>query len=262
MSDSSYNKIDFIIIIVLALLVAFIIGFNIIQMIDNKLGAVTINVPPSKCNLPPIYLTVDKESTIKEIKLANQTDTDTNSNLSQMGISNLDSDTKNLEHFGDVNTPPGTYPPNIYQPNSASVSNIIAGLTSEPMAEKLISEPSLYNTAQDPNFNNLNNIPVLISPSPPGPNSTPDSSPSYYANRVKLIDNPDSNLLKIYQKNHANLENKASKCNAQSREAPPMINGTFDGYNAFDNLNTDSYANVTAIGKGMLTPYTSFPVPS
>ena len=85
MSDSSYNKIDFIIIIVLALLVAFIIGFNIIQMIDNKLGAVTINVPPSKCNLPPIYFNVDKDSTIKEVKL--NSSIDTFSNISQVGNS-------------------------------------------------------------------------------------------------------------------------------------------------------------------------------
>ena len=60
MSDSSYNKMDFIIIIVISLLVAFIIGFNIIQVIDNKLGAVTINVPPNNCNIPPIYLNIDK----------------------------------------------------------------------------------------------------------------------------------------------------------------------------------------------------------
>jgi len=258
MSDSSYNKIDFIIIIVLALLVAFIIGFNIIQMIDNKLGAVTINVPPSKCNLPPIYFNVDKESTIKEVKL--NSSIDTFSNVSQMA--NTENNSNNIEHFGDANPYPYTYTPEPYQPYGATVSNVIAGLTSEKTAEELIAQPSLYNTMQDPDFNNLNHIPVLISPSPPGPNATPDSSPSYYANRVKLIDNPDSDLLKIYNQNHQKLEEKASRCNAMSREAPPIVNGTFDGYNAFNNLNTDSYANVTAIGKGMLTPYTSFPVPS
>ncbi len=258
MSDSSYNKIDFIIIIVLALLVAFIIGFNIIQMIDNKLGAVTINVPPSKCNLPPIYFNVDKDSTIKEVKVTNPLDTF--SNVSQ--IDKSENDSKNIEHFGDAYSYPYTYTPEPYQPNSANVSNIIAGLTSEKTAENLIAQPTLYNTMQDPDFNNLNNIPVLISPSPPGPNATPDSAPSYYANRVKLVDNPDSDLLKIYNQNHQNLESKASTCNAMTRQAPPIVNGTFDGYNAFNNLNTDSYANVTSIGKGMLTPYTSFPVPS
>ena len=70
MSDFLYNKIDFIIMIVLALLVAFIIGFNIIQIVDSKLSSVTINVPPQNYQLPPIYLSVDKESgDFKQIKL-------------------------------------------------------------------------------------------------------------------------------------------------------------------------------------------------
>jgi len=44
MSD---NRLDTIIIIILALLVAFIIGFNIIQLIDNKLTNININLPSS-----------------------------------------------------------------------------------------------------------------------------------------------------------------------------------------------------------------------
>jgi hypothetical protein len=258
MSDSSYNKMDFIIIIVISLLVAFIIGFNIIQVIDNKLGAVTINVPPNNCNIPPIYLNIDKDSNIKQIKLNDFVQD--KSNYEQMLNDEIDS--RSIEHFGNISPIPDTYSSEVYEPRSQTVSHIISGLTSTNTADKLISQPSLYDTAQDPNFNNLNNIPVLISPDPPGPNSVPASSPSYYNNRVKLIDNPDSDLLKLYQKNHNKLEQKASSCNAKSRAAPPLVNGTFDGYNAFENLNVDSYANVTAIGKSMLTPYTSFPVPS
>ncbi len=260
MSDSSYNKIDFVIIIVLALLVAFIIGFNIINMIDNKLGAVTINVPPSKN--PPIYFNIDKNSDIKQIKFEDFTDLSQNSGSNDSKIDNYDLDVRSYEQFGNINPVPNNYTPEPYLPNSATISNIIAGLTSENTAEKIIEQPSLYNTIQDPYFNNLNNIPVLISPSPDGPNATPDSSPSYYANRVKLVDNPNSDLLKVYEQNKNILGLKSASCNEKSREAPPLVNGTFDGFNAYENLGQDSYANVTAIGKGMLTPYTSFPVPS
>ena len=264
--SSSYNKIDFIIIIVISLLVAFIIGFNIIQMIDNKLGAITINVPPNNCNIPPIYLNIDKDSNIKQIKLNDfvQNDTNNSNNSMYLGsqMSKNDYDARSLENFGNINPLPNENTPDIYNPDSRIVSNIIGGLTSSNTADKLISQPSLYDTMQDPNFDNFNNIPVLISPDPPGPNSVPASAPSYYNNRVKLIDNPNSELLKLYQQNHKKLEQKASSCNARTREAPPLVNGTFDGYNSFENLNVDSYANVTAIGKSMLTPYTSFPVPS
>ena len=54
--NESFGKIDIIIIIVLALLVAFIIGFNIIQIIDNKLNSVVINVPPQNFTLPKFSL--------------------------------------------------------------------------------------------------------------------------------------------------------------------------------------------------------------
>ena len=65
--NESFGKIDIIIIIVLALLVAFIIGFNIIQIIDNKLNSVIINVPPQKCSIPQILVNFDKNN--KPIKL-------------------------------------------------------------------------------------------------------------------------------------------------------------------------------------------------
>ena len=47
MSEYFTNKIDFIIMIVLALLVAFIIGFNILQLIDSK--SLFIQNNHSKC---------------------------------------------------------------------------------------------------------------------------------------------------------------------------------------------------------------------
>ena len=65
--NESFSKIDIIIIIVLALLVAFIIGFNIIQIIDNKLNSVVINVPPQNYPIPQILVNFDKDN--KPIKL-------------------------------------------------------------------------------------------------------------------------------------------------------------------------------------------------
>ena len=45
-------------------------------------------------------------------------------------------------------------------------------------------------------------------------------------------------------------------------QKPLKINGTFDGYNKYPDLQQDSYANFTSIGKSLLTPYVSYPVPS
>ncbi len=70
MFDTSNNKFDIIIIIILSLMVAFFIGFNIINLIDSKLSAVTIHVPPQKCQVPPIYLTLDKDSKLKQVNIS------------------------------------------------------------------------------------------------------------------------------------------------------------------------------------------------
>ena len=268
-STSSYNKIDFLIIIILALLIAFIVVINVINIgnCDNKKS----NINNENLEQPQMSINPN----IRQINHNNQTISESALNMSQIGrseigrselaksqASDLEINSQSLEHFGNINPHPHYYGNEIYQPYSKSLSNVIGGLISEKTAEELIAQPSLYDTLQNPNFNNLNNIPVLISPDPPGPNSVPASAPSYYNNRVKLIDNPDSKLLQLYEQNYKNLEKRADSCNLRSRQAPPMVNGTFDGYNAYENLAYDSYSNVTAIGKGMLTPYTSFPVPS
>ena len=36
----------------------------------------------------------------------------------------------------------------------------------------------------------------------------------------------------------------------------------YDGYNKYNDLRKDNYANVTTIGKNLIVPYTSFPVAS
>ncbi len=250
MVETHINKIEFIVIIILSLVVACVIGFNIIQFIDGDKNK----------NINSFEVSTNQD--IKQIKLNDVVLPDSNLSETRTNISNTTQFSNTKENFGSLNPYPNTYSSDIYTPLAANVPPIISGLTSEKTAEELIEQPSLYDTMQDPNFNNLNNVPVLISPDPPGPNSVPENSPSYYANRVKLIDNPESPLLKLYESNFEKLSQQASSCNLRSREAPPQINGTFDGFNAYNDLRTDSYANVSSIGKGMLTPYTSFPVPS
>jgi transcription elongation factor Elf1 len=67
----------------------------------------------------------------------------------------------------------------------------------------------------------------------------------------------------IKTKENANMINGlVAKCSASDRTRVPEVNGTFDGYNAFVDLRTDSYANITSIGKSMLSPYISYPIPS
>ena len=241
MADS-YNKFDLIIIIILSLLVSFIIGFNIIQLVDSKLNAVTINVPPS--NLQPIYLNIDKNNKLHQL-LPNDIN---NSILSEDQL-------KKLDHFGNLPD----------YPDAQTNSNVIASVISDNQEiEDIINEQNTeLENVKDPEYNTVNNMPLLIVPDPPTPNQVDNSmSPSYYAQRVKLVENSDSPLLKMNKQKLDKISDTITKCNLINKNIPPKINGTFDGYNTYINLGNDSYANITSIGKSMLTPFTSYPVPA
>jgi len=270
MSEYFSNKIDFIIMIVLALLVAFIIGFNILQLIDSKLSSVTINVPPtSNCSIPPIYLNMDKEFNIKQIKL-----NDVISNVStEAEIKNIE----NIEEFENTDSNYYNYEkeqnememkenfgnlqdyPLIYDDNRR---HLISSTLVEPKANKIIEQKTIYETAQDPNYNTVNNLPLLVAPDTNVPNRAGPASKGYYASKVKLIEDPNSQLMKLAKSNADKINKVVARCTLDDSKKIPEINGTFDGYNAFADLRTDSYANVTSIGKSMLTPYVSYPVPS
>lgn len=283
----SNNRFDIIIIIVLSLMVSFFIGFNIINLIDSKLSAVTINVPPQKCQVPPIYLALDKNSKLRQINLSDAinrikskpvvaynvpngspsyehfgSEYETVSYETNETNSKLDDNI--TEDFGNLPYKTATYDDNDLNSNrlSTSVSNRIAGLTSTRLAEEIINSPTLMDKLQDPNFNNLNNIPLLISPDPPGPNQASSTSKGYYMSRARLEENPNSELLKIAKSNYEKLAQASSKCAVDAQQKPQKINGPFDGYNSGGGLRDESYGNVTSIGKGLLTPYVSFPVPS
>jgi hypothetical protein len=273
MSDFLYNKIDFIIMIVLALLVAFIIGFNIIQIVDSKLSSVTINVPPQNCQLPPIYLSVDKESgDFKQIKLNdvvsvasnesiyNSIDdslenfSNTNSNSNSNTNSNTNSNSNKIENFGNIQDYPLIYDDNR--------RHLISDTQNSNLGLGIINSKSKVDLKKDPNYNMVNDIPLLFAPDTNVPNRAGPDAKAYYSSRVKLIEDPNSPLMKLAKSNAKKINQTVAKCTLADSSRIPEVNGTFDGYNAFVDLRSDSYANVTSIGKSMLTPYTSYPIPS
>lgn len=251
MTDFFNNKMDLIIMIVLSLLVAFIIGFNIIQIIDNKLNSVTINVPPNNCSLPPIYLNLDKH----------KNNLDKNILINDLVTNAVYDEESQFEKFG--NLPDHTLP----QDNSNIIASVVN--SNKNVLDTTQDNNSLdtsYDT-QDPDYNTLNNIPLLVSPDLPTPNQASPSSTSYYSDRIKLIDNSNGELFKLSQKSKQikqTLNDTINKCKIINNTTTNVsdVNNTFNGYNTFVDLKQDSYANVTSIGKSMLTPFTSYPLPS
>lgn len=282
--NESFGKIDVIIIIVLALLVAFIIGFNIIQIIDNKLNSVIINVPPQNCTLPQILVNFDKDN--KPIKLnqeqmnilnqkvnseshklegftngsydnsinySNSSDSANSGDLDQtVNTSDSYSDSNLNEHFGNVEIQEnyGGLPDN-YEERDDIHTNIFAQKISSDLGNKLINDSNDPNT-QDPNYNTIDNYPYLINPD--------DSKEGYYQSRVKLISDVSSPLLKLEEKNMQKINQVINSC--IKNQPVQEVDATYDGYNQYPNLQTGSFANFTSIGKSLLTPYTSYPVPS
>jgi len=123
---------------------------------------------------------------------------------------------------------------------------------SPDLGNRIVNTPTKYQEMRDPNYNTVNNMPYLVDAENP--------NKGYYPSRVKLITDPKSPLLRLEEKNSNRITNTLNKCS----KAEPEIttNQTFDGYNRYPNLKGDSYANVTSIGKNLMTPYISYPVPS
>ena len=282
MTEYTYYKFEFIIMIAITLLVAFIIGFNIIQVIDSKLSSVTINVPPQTCNMPPIYLNWEQKSgKIKQIKLNDMISTSSNESIlnseDMENFSNIDDINKNihneLEHSSDIEKFGNIQDyPLVYDDNRR---HLISGTINSDMSTNIINQKTKYQTSTDPNYNTVNNIPLLIATdtdvlnkaglSDPRKNFIKGSGPNakgYYSSKVKLIEDVNSPLMKLFKQN-ANIINEViTKCTLSDKTKSPEVNGTFDGYNSFVDLRNDSYANLTSIGKSMMSPYISFPVPS
>jgi hypothetical protein len=262
MTDYFYNKIDFIIMVILALLVAFIIGFNIIQIVDSKLSSVTINVPPQNCQLPPIYLSVDKENNnFKQIKFNDVVSVESNKSMYSLNnnLDNIENYKENIneninENFGNLQDYQEEYEDN-QKKLISDINNLDTGIN-------IINSKSQMDLETDDNYNTVNNIPLLFSPDTDVPNRAGPDSKGYYASKVQLVNNINSPLMKLEKLNSDKINSVLVKSIINDSKKIPKINGIFDGYNAFNNLQSDSYANITSIGKSMLTPYISFPVPS
>ena len=246
MSEYFSNKIDFIIMIVLALLVAFIIGSNILQLIDSKLNSVVINVPPSNCSSPPIYLNIDSDSNIKQFKL--------NKPISESESESKNKTESNIENFGNLQDYPLLYGDNR--------RHLLSSVIYEPVANQILEQQTNYETAEDPNYNSVNDLPLLVAPDTDVPNRAGPNSQGYYSSRVRLVEDLNSPLMKLAKSNANKINSVIAKSTLADSKKIPEVNGTFDGYNAFADLRTDSYANITSIGKSMLSPYVSYPVPS
>lgn len=167
-------------------------------------------------------------------------------------VCKITNNNKAEENFGDINNYPQTW----------ANPNQIAGIISDNTGNDILETKNKYETSQNLNYSTLNNIPLLVSPDLPSPNQASETSKGYY--RVRLIPNsdPESPLLKLEKKYLDKIETCALKKKILNTNSALQINNTFDGYNTYADLQRGSFANVSSIGKSMMTPYTSFPVPS
>lgn len=143
----------------------------------------------------------------------------------------------NVENYGDL-------------PDGAinEISNSKYQLVSNNIATKIINKNDEdLLTELSKNYNNMNNLPYLVDPN--------NTGKGFLNNKVKLVENPNSPLIKLDTKYKKEINQKINKC-----PSPPKQ--FYDGYNKYNDLRKVNYANVTAIGKNLIVPYTSFPVAS
>lgn len=251
-------NISIVFILLIIIIVSFVVCYGIMRFIDDKLTSLVVNIPQPEYVLPPIYLTIDKDAKLKKINNATSTITTNNHNESLLDdIIEEDNDTyvqspnKN-ESFGNLPSKPLNY--------DYSKQMLISDKST---TNNVVDVNNEFYEKQDPNFNTLNKMPLIVVPDYVSPNMITD--PAYYSNKTKLVDKKDSELIKL-QKDYLNkINNKTTEAindkQAKLKEQT-MINGMYDGYNSHVDLKEDSYANVTALGKSMLTPYISYPQPS
>lgn len=142
------------------------------------------------------------------------------------------------ENFGELND-------NNLTNDDLKIGNLLQQI--KPNTELLLDTNEINK--QNDNFNTVNNLPFLINPS--------NHNEGYYFERVKLVTNKNSPLLKMGEINMKNINNTLKKCYKNKQNKNLGV-----GYNKFEDLQNSSYANITSIGKSLLTPYVSFPVPS
>ena len=295
-------NISIVIIILIVIVAAVIIGYGIVKTIDEKLSSVVVNVPKHNYDLPPIYLNIDKDSGIKRVKLndviggenilADESvffdtsesppniiettdpidDNSTNSTSStnttiltgdfdkNMAIINAKSNKYNNYDYGTIDQ----------SPTDGSYENF-GNLKEFPVPTYSDNDKAEFSKKQDPNFNLLTDIPLLVSPDIISPNMKTTESYPYYSNKAKLVDKKKSQLVQL-QDLYLNKISAANKASINSNQLDNFdnvsddstnfpINGPFDGYNSHVKLQDYSYGNVTSIGKSLLTPFVNYPLP-
>ena len=148
----------------------------------------------------------------------------------------IDADSESIENYGNL-------------PNGIikEITNNNYQLISNNNATKIIKSDEDTITELTNNYNNMNNLPYLVDPK--------NTGKGFLNNKVKLVENPNSQLLKLDTKYKKELNQKINKCSSPPKQF-------FDGYNKYNDLRKVNYANFTSIGKNLIVPYTSFPVAS
>ncbi len=150
---------------------------------------------------------------------------------------NIQTDSESVEDYG-----------NLTDGIINEITNSNYQLISNNDATKIINKSDEDTlTELSDNYNNMNNLPYLVDPK--------NTGKGFLNNKVKLVENPNSPLLKLDTKYKREINQKINKC-----PSPPKQ--FYDGYNKYNDLRKVNYANVTAIGKNLIVPYTSFPVAS
>lgn len=269
-TNITHTKFDFLIVIILCLMIVVVVSLNITKFFDiapyeymfgqSVQSAQPVQSVQSVQPAQPIQPTQFNNTDIKLIDVVSTEFTASEENLLNDNETNKSEydDSKFKENFANIKDYPDLY--------SKETTHILSGVINSDKFNKYINIPTIYSTKTNSNYNTVNEPPILFSPDIDVPNKADKlkepNEKGYYFSKVKLIENSNSPLMKLYKRNLNQINKTIAQCTLDDSKRIPDINGPFDGYNAYVDLKTDSFANVTSIGKSMLSPYTSYPVPS
>ena len=264
--------IDFFLIIFLLILTVYIIISNVTSILDNRLNSLKKDFVNIKC-----YNTnADTGDTNNAIDNSNNAIDNTNNAIDNTNnvdnVDNVDNadnadNVYNVEDTEDVSPTDNSYsgdddvykksekfgslPNNIIDRKDNIVDYIAnrSNSSTEELLESVINDEDV-SKIENPNYNTYNNLPYIIDPQ--------NANEGYYYNRVKLVTNPDSPLLKKAIQNMKKIDTQLKNCANKKLTKMRKVSG----FNNYENLSEDSYANITSIGKSLLTPYVSYPLPS
>lgn len=275
-TNITQSKFDLILVIILSLMIVIVIGYNITKFFDltlneNMSNDKNVRIEINNINNINKKNLTNRNNQIKLIdvvsveKLNNEKDNELGNEIVNEIVNDENGTNKSQydeseykETFGNLKDYPDEY--------SKETTHIMSGVINSDLSNKYIGLPDKYSQKTNPNYNTVNNPPILFSPDTDVPNKADSlkgpNANGYYFSKVKLIENPNSPLMKLYKKNLNQINKMIAQCTLGDAKKIPKINGPYDGYNAYVDLKTDSFANVSSIGKSMLTPFISYPVPS